>query len=338
MLAVVHRYLPEHNAGAEHTLHAVLRDLVEHGWECLVVAAEHRGRPYRWDGVEVVASPPDRDMRGFWEWADVGVTHLRATRGAVAWSRRGRPLVHLVHNHTQLANERVQPVRDAALVVWNSAWIADLLGPSWAGQQTVVHPPVRAADYATTNPDRFLCGHATLLNVTKVKGGDRFWRLAERRPDLPFLGVEGSYYLQEQPPDLPNARLLENVVDVVPVYEQTRVLLMPSVYESWGRAAVEAMASGVPVVASDTPGLREALTSPVVGACGLLVEDDDEAWLDALATLDDPGGYRHWSERALARSAELDALAETETKALREMLLMLAEGRSLVAHDPKVTL
>ena len=331
LLAVVHRYLPAHNAGAEHTLHAILRDLVEHGWDCLVAAAEHRGRTYEWDGVTVTQAPLDRGMRHLWEWADVGVTHLRATRGAVAWARRGRPLVHLVHNHSQLATERVA-ARDASLVVWNSEWVAREWERRTPWPSLVVRPPVRVADYATENPDRFLCGSATLLNLTEVKGGKMFWRLAAARPDLPFLGVEGAYYLQEAPPDLPNVEVVENAVDVLPIYQRTRVLLMPSHYESWGRTAVEAMASGIPVVASDTPGLRECLTSPEHGECGLLVDAHDEAaWLDALATLDDPGGYATWSERAVLRAAEIDEQTEHELGELRGALLALAEGRSLAA-------
>lgn len=330
ILASVPRYLPEHNAGAEATLHALLVHLVAAGWDATVASVEHRGASYTWEGVNVVGAPRDADMEWLWTWADVGMTHLHGSRSAMGWARRGRPLVHLVHNHTQLARERV-PIGGAQLVLWNSQWIAE----DWKGRDVwpsvVVHPPVDPERYRTENPDRALCGAVTLLNLTEVKGGLTFWRLCAERPDLPFLGVEGAYYLQERPAKMPaNARVLENQVDVRPIYEQTRVLLVPSRYESWGRVAVEAMASGIPIIASRTPGLLEACSSPVEGECALFADaDDHEAWAAALASLDDPRAYAEWSRRSLARSAELAVQQTAELEALTALLYALAEGRSL---------
>lgn len=58
---------------------------------------------------------------------------------------------------------------------------------------------------------------------------------------------------------------LETSAPVVPLCD---ALLLPSDYESFGLAALEAMASGVPVVASDVGGLRELLTPD----CGFLCD------------------------------------------------------------------
>jgi len=52
-------------------------------------------------------------------------------------------------------------------------------------------------------------------------------------------------------------------------YRQAELLLAPSRCEPFGIVALEAIASGCPVVASDVGGLPEA-----VGSCGLLVEPD----------------------------------------------------------------
>src|SRR5690606_19301196 len=110
----------------------------------------------------------------------------------------------------------------------------------------VVRPPVAAAEYATEPGD-----HVTIVNLFPNKGSALFWRLAERMPDVPFLAVRGGYGHQdirrvpnvEVVPHLPCHRMRDEV------YARTKILLMPSEYESWGRVGVEAMCSGIPVIA-----------------------------------------------------------------------------------------
>jgi len=58
------------------------------------------------------------------------------------------------------------------------------------------------------------------------------------------------------------------------------VFLFPSAYESFGVAVLEAMAAGVPVIASDLPALREA-----TGGHAILLPDDTNAWIQAAREL-----------------------------------------------------
>lgn len=323
----MHRYHPGHNAGAEAYLHAVLVHLAAAGWEVRVLHSEPLADPYTFEGVTVVPDTGDRDRPAHYSWADVVVTHLHSTRSAVAWCRRGRPLVHLVHNHRALVNARVTP-SDVDLAVWNSEWVRASHADGYGHVPgVVVRPPVAADRYATERADRYEQGYTTLINLAVVKGGSLFWRLAEQRGDLDFLGVLGSYDLQQVPDPLPdNGLVMDNGPDLLEVYRATRVLLMPSHYESWGRCAVEAMASGIPVVCSPTPGLVEATTLADGSPAALYADPGVPAeWLDALERLDDPDEYARWSARSRARSAELDAAAVLDLDMLTAHLLDLAQ-------------
>jgi D-inositol-3-phosphate glycosyltransferase len=83
------------------------------------------------------------------------------------------------------------------------------------------------------------------------------------------------------------------------LYAAADVLVMPSRSESFGLAALEAQACGLPVVASDVGGLRHAV---VDGESGLLVRDVDGAAAALRRLLTDDG------ERArLGRGARLHA-------------------------------
>jgi glycosyltransferase involved in cell wall biosynthesis len=163
----------------------------------------------------------------------------------------------------------------------------------------IVRPPVFADEYRT-KPGRAV----TLINCNLEKGGRVLEQLAQRMPDTQFLAVAGAYGEQILP-DLPNVEVIQHMSghDMrEKVYSRTKVLLMPSSYESWGRAGVEALASGIPVVAHPTPGLCESL-----GEAGVFVDRNDiDGYAAVLRKLLTPAEYRLASKRAKARSAELD--------------------------------
>src|SRR5690606_5170902 len=115
------------------------------------------------------------------------------------------------------------------------------------GERMVIPPPFDVDDYRTEPGDR-----VTLVNLSRPKGVHTVWRVAERLPDIPFLGVKGGYG-QQHVPRASNFEVRRTTRDMRSVYGSTRVLCMPSDQESYGRVAAEAMGAGVPGVADPSP-------------------------------------------------------------------------------------
>jgi glycosyltransferase involved in cell wall biosynthesis len=313
ILAKLHAYPPHHNAGAEWAAHTLLRALAARGHQVEVHLSEAPGprEAFDLDGVQVIPPALRRDFGKEARTAGVVISHLENVPSAAAAARGwGRPLVVLAHNTFPATFKQIGG-GTTALAVYNSQWMAaaakeffdehpKLVKPT---QEVIVRPPVIAADYAASPGD-----HLTLINLFANKGADVFWALAERMPDRKFLAVRGSYGEQDVR-DLPNVEVIDNVPGsemATAVYGRTRILLMPSEYESWGRTGAEAMASGIPVIATPTPGLKESL-----GRAGIFIRRDDlGGWQAAIERLDEPVAYETASAAALQRSAQLDPAAD----------------------------
>jgi len=101
-----------------------------------------------------------------------------------------------------------------------------------------------------------------LRDATLVVAGPAGWGETRVPPDVKALGAVA--------PDVLDA-----------LYRRASACAVPSVYEGFGLPALEAMAYGTPVVASDTASLPE-----VVGPAGRLVSPGDvDGWAEALASL-----------------------------------------------------
>lgn len=291
ILAWVHLYPPDHCAGAELMLHEILLQLQKRGHNATVYV--DRSSVTEWEGVKIETAAT-ADPSALIDDADVVFTHLDRTRIVIRANAGRKHLVHLIHNDQQLRFHRVKP-REASLVVANSRWIQRAI--RWQGQTIVVPPPVDPARYRTTPGDAL-----TLINLGENKGARVFWTLARILRDHRFVGVYGGYSEQIIPDRIPsNVELVPHTPDIRSIYGKTRVLLVPSAYESWGRVGIEAAASGIPSIAHPTPGLLESL-----GASGTFADRGEIAeWVEAIWALDDPAVYAEKSAAALARSAEL---------------------------------
>ena len=298
--AFVHYYIPHRNAGSETMLHAMLARLVKDGHEVVAFVTDNPAPNglYERDGVQVanlenfvIAQPIIEQFA-----PDLIITHHdNAMRAARLSKKLSCPFVFIVHNDFE-SNERLLDL-NPDLTVFNTRWI----NRKWASKvqrSVVIHPPVWADQHWSPR------GNAvTLVNLNESKGAGLLYWLARNMPDVEFIGVEGGHGIQIFRDEFPNVsfvRQTDNMRD--DVWARTRILLMPSLYESYGMAGVEALASGIPVIANPTPGLLESLSYG-----GLFVaREDGQGWIDAIDSLADPDTYSAASALAFKRSEELN--------------------------------
>lgn len=298
--------------------------MAKRGHQVSVICDRSKTAPYEIDGISVVR-PPRRGQQSWLEnyvqGSDLLVTHLDLTNQAVMLALATKiPLVHFVHNDAQLMCWRIDarvPYKNA-LTVYNSHWIAakpssfnGLTMPAeWRGPSVVVHPVVEKEHYQCERGTKI-----TLVNPTPGKGAGTFKALAARMPDREFLAVEGGYGEQVITAPGTNPRIaasgnvewMAHTPDIREVFRKTKVLLMPSEYESYGRVGIEAACAGIPTIAHPTIGLMEAF-----GDAGIFLDrDDTAAWQEEIERLlTDDVYYRKRSDIVLGLAESLDPASE----------------------------
>lgn len=312
VLAYAHYYATKNRGGGEIMLHEILKQLVKEGCEVDAVATTNVGPDEIMDGVHVYHGDKYRniDLKPY----DIIVTHfaesLYITPKAKALKKK---VVYIVHNTMEETNNYLYQWQPD-LAIFNTKWVKDY--HRYVGNSIIVHPPVYAKAHATQKGSMI-----TLVNLTPPKGSNMFYNMAIKMPQFKFLGVEGGYWKdQQQYIRRPNITFQPNTNDMKNnVWSRTKVLLMPSSYESYGMVGIEAMASGIPVIASSTPGLKESLSYAGIFPQSNSIRD----WRIAINRLmTDSQYYEKMSELALRRSKELDPKKELKemSKKVQELL------------------
>jgi glycosyltransferase involved in cell wall biosynthesis len=322
--AIFHLFPPEHCAVSETTVHAALRAMGNRGHKVKVLCANSRKAPYTIDGIDV-SRPPRRGLDTwldhFVEGSDLLITHLDLTSQAMQLAMRVKvPLVHFVHNDSQLMCWRVDarvPYKNA-LTIYNSNWLAakpshwngQEMPDEWRAPSIIVHPVVEPECYRCETGSKI-----TLVNPSPTKGAGMFKALALQMPHREFLAVEGGYGEQAvtAPGTHPRTAAIGNIEwmahtpDIREVFRKTKVLLMPSDYESYGRVGIEAACCGIPTVAHPTEGLKEAF-----GEAGIFIDRNDvAAWYAEVERLmSDDLYYKQCSNAVLALANSLNPESE----------------------------
>lgn len=254
---------------------------------------------------------------------DVVHTHLWAgdVWGGLAARLAGRPQLCTEHNSEPDApwRGRLAAALEPELVVGVGLAAARLRG---RGPEAVVPNGVDLSRFvaraSAAGPARRVLAVGRLL---PQKGFDVLVEAMRALPDLELdLVGEGP-----ERPRLagPNVRLHGWQADVRPFLAAADIVVIPSRWEGFGLVAVEAMASGVPVIASAIPGLDEA-----VGDAAIRVPPEDPAALaSALRALAaDPLRRAALAGAGRAQAARFDIHRAVAT--YESMYRRLADGRA----------
>jgi hypothetical protein len=218
-----------------------------------------------------------------------------------------------VHTPPKYGKGIAKAVADSDYCIYNTRASAIEWGEPDA---LVVHPPItKLPDTTNNNGDAY-----TLLSSLVNKGIEVVLQLAQMMPDKRFIVVRspaepthGLSELEDRAALLQNLELHPRLPpeSVYKYFEQTRILLAPSRYETYGMSAIEAAGYGIPSVHVDTPHVREG-----IGDAAILVSPLDlHATLKGIRKIE--ADYNKFAKVARARAEWLQDRQVKELEDLR---------------------
>lgn len=338
----VHWVFKTRQAGSERYTAHVHKYLVQKGHRVKYLVAKDIGELegsnfFTWEGAEVHVDTGDLNLvDSLYEWADVVWSHLNHTRRSIDYSRKHRkPLVNVQHNIDQFNYYRVKP-HEVELVLYNTEWIRQKTEKCFKSKQNhVLVPPFSRAEFECSDDQKEFITH---INTNEGKGILYSRHYAKELPEYKFLFQMGSYFVQwvpagraeefkhlkigmkevQYPPNVTYQGLTSNMLD--DVYRKTKILVCPSVIDTWGMMVAEAMASGIPVICHPDPGFLEC-----GGKAGIFIDrKNSKAVCDMITKLmENEDFYAQKSQQSRDRAREIEELGQQQLDSLYEKLLKL---------------
>jgi hypothetical protein len=340
VVALSHGYPPLWNMGGEVSLHRSMTAIK--GKRIVLTNTEAE---YYIDGIQVAQintpnvldvnanpGPIAKQLKDLNAKIVIGQNEL-SVPGVIAANQIGA--VSMVNVHTPPKYGRlIRPaVVNADYAIYNTQTSAKQWGEPEA---LVLHPPISDLPSNTsTNGDAYTC-LSSLLN----KGVEVMLSLAEMYPDKRFIIVRspaepthGLPNLEERAAKLSNVELHPRVdpKDVYKYLEQTRVLIVPSRYETYGMSAIEAAGYGIPSVHVDTPHVREGIGDAAVLVPGL----DAERTANGIELIEKD--YERYSLNSRARAEFLTARQDLEIEKFSNFISDVKKPKENQARKRSVT-
>jgi len=297
---LIHLYPPLHNAGSEWMAHAMNQYMINvRGFKINVVVNDTKVNEF--ERVVLLKKGNINKSEDCIKHSNAIITHWHMEPNAVITAQKAkRPLVIVLHDHHRKTylEQYKNFIPKNIYLIHNSYWIKDYYS-SFNIPSIVVYPPVYWKEYNIETTREYV----TLINLNYNKGGNVFIEIARRMPDVKFLGVQGAYNGQIMDKRMANITYHPTTPYIKDIYAKTGIILMPSKEESWGRVAVEAMSSGIPVIANPTPGLVESCKD-----AGIFCNRSDiDSWVREIRRLKtDREYYKMKSDQCLERAKALD--------------------------------
>jgi len=158
---------------------------------------------------------------------------------------------------------------------------------------------------------RILCHVSNFRKVKRVEDVVRIFSIVQERIDSKLILVGDGperYTIERLVRELAlcdDVIFLGKIRDTAHVLELADVFLLPSETESFGLAALEAMAVGVPVISSNTGGIPEVNMHGVTGFLSNVGDVEDMA-ANALKILTDDAVLTEFKSNAMKRSHDFD--------------------------------
>ncbi len=233
--------------------------------------------------------------------------------------------------HSDWFSRSLSKVRQLAVA---SEFLRDSLDREYGKRPECLTNSVLTSRYAT-EPESEQGEYITMTHPYIHKGVEVFLQLAERLPERKFMMLAGTgpeyRQLKNKFLSFPNIKLVSYTTEMATIYRQSRLVIVPSIWEEgFSRVIIEALSSGVPVIASGRGGTRQtggdaAKYASIQGVPGTpdaigLRRIVLDPWVQAIESFDDPLVYREYQQRGARRIAEFNQSLNNSMARLAEML------------------
>lgn len=225
---------PRRFIGAEIYDFHLLKFLQEQGHEVSVVATNTEAS-WEYGGIQVNGLPAK---------PDIILTHLDNSSAAFMMAKVSKAkIVGIAHNTGETVKQAAKHGKYDALI-FNNHSMAIEFGSRKTEKLAILIPPVPEPKKRIKKVRE----NITAVNMAIPKGGVVFASLAETLPAENFKAVLGGWGRQVKV-DYSNLEYLEHGSDAVDnLLKDAKLFIVASESESWGMAASEAIAAGVPVI------------------------------------------------------------------------------------------